>query len=326
MPDQSKHTANSARCLNNGGILLEMDTEEASQWLNSAKNCLTFLASLAPEARIKARTFPIVIQFVPLHFGPDRSEEMRHVEETNKMSPGSIMSTHWLKPTQCRDPKQTCAHTLITFHSTEVANRVLMEGIIICQEQVYAQRCKKEPIRCLRCHGWNHLTYTCPQKYDTCRTCGDRHKTSTCSNKTKHHCVSCNTNDHASLDRDCPTFTCKCANMDSRLTENTMPYFPTDEPWTHITQPAKIILTSHTPMGPPNDTWQRAGKHKGRYRQMTLPYNPMTHTINDHNLPPSDLAESQHSPASNVNAISLGPNPHWSNAENATLPTLGRPQ
>ena len=66
MPDCSKHTVNSARQLNNGGILLELDTEEATRWINSAINHLTFLTKLAPEARIKTRAYPIVIQFIPL--------------------------------------------------------------------------------------------------------------------------------------------------------------------------------------------------------------------------------------------------------------------
>ena len=87
------------------------------------------------------------------------------------------MSAQWLKPLQWQEPGQEVAHALITFHSAEAANKVLTEGIIICRKWVYAEKCKKEPIRCLRCHSWNHLTYTCPQKYDTWGTCGERHNT-----------------------------------------------------------------------------------------------------------------------------------------------------
>lgn len=68
-----------------------MDSEEAARWLNSAMNHLSFLASLAPKARIKTRAFSLVIQFIPLHFGPERDKEVCSIETTNKMSPGSII-------------------------------------------------------------------------------------------------------------------------------------------------------------------------------------------------------------------------------------------
>ena len=42
-----------------------------------------------------------------------------------------------------------------------------------------------------------------------------------------------------SWSRLCPVFIQKCKEMNGRLTENNMPYFPTDEPWTHILQPPK---------------------------------------------------------------------------------------
>ena len=63
-----------------------------ARWLNSAQNRITFLSNLAPEAQIKTRPFPLVIQFIPLHFGPERSEEVHHIELTNNLSPGTIVS------------------------------------------------------------------------------------------------------------------------------------------------------------------------------------------------------------------------------------------
>ena len=329
MPNCSKHTVNSARRLNNGGILLELDTEEATRWINSAINRLTFLTKLAPEARIKTRAYPIVIQLIPLDFDPKRTEEVCNMEETNKMLPGSIMSDQWLKPLQRREPSQEVAHALITFHSAEAANKVLTEGIIICQKRIYAEKCKKEPIRCLRCHGWNHLTYTCLKKYDTCGTCGNRHKTAVCSNHSRLHCVSCNTNDHASWDRECPTFTCKCAELDDRLTENVMPYFPTNESWTHVTQPGKIIIQHSTPQATPSGNWQRVERQRGRYKQMTLPFNSTRGTQNGRNPVLANPPADQRSPASNANAMTLNQEtPHqWGDTENEpNLPTPGQTQ
>jgi hypothetical protein len=58
----------SARRLANGGVLLELNSEEAARWLNEARHRVLFTEALAPDARIKARLFPLVLQFLPLHF------------------------------------------------------------------------------------------------------------------------------------------------------------------------------------------------------------------------------------------------------------------
>ena len=72
------------------------------------------------------------------------------------------------------------------------------------------------------------------------------------------HYVSCQVEGHASWDRCCPTFIQKCDEMSGRLTENHMPYFPTDEPWTHIVQlprithlPAPPMANMYGPLVPP---------------------------------------------------------------------------
>ena len=81
------------------------------------------------------------------------------------------------------------------------------------------EKCKKEPTRCLKCQGWGHLSYACPQLYDTCGTCGDRHRTSACTNMNRLHCTSCKTHTHASWDRMCPSFMRRCEEMDRQLPE-----------------------------------------------------------------------------------------------------------
>ena len=103
----------------------------------------------------------------------------------------------WLNPVNRYLPSQTCGHALITFNSLEVANRVLTDGLIACQKQLYAEKCKKEPTQCLKCQGWGHLSYACPQLYDTC---GDWHRTSACTNMNRLHCASCKTHTHTSWD------------------------------------------------------------------------------------------------------------------------------
>jgi hypothetical protein len=318
---ETAHAIVSARRLNNGGVLLELDTEEAATWINEAQHRIRFTAALAPDARIKTRLFPLVIQFIPLHFGPDKDNELRHVEGTNRLPHGAIDRAKWLKPTYRRSPHQTCGHVLITFTSPEVANRVLTNGLIVCQKRVYAEKCKKEPTRCLKCQGWSHLSYTCPQAYDTCGTCGDRHKTSTCTNTTKLHCASCNTSTHASWDRACPSFTRRCEEMDGRLPENLMPYFPTADPWTHVSQPPKISPPMLM-LPPPTDPstvggWKTVPYRKSANRQTTLPFGPATQGQPETDRRPAN-SQQRASPASLPNRIELGPTHRWGDTDSNT--------
>ena len=60
------------RRLNNGGLLLEMDSEAATSWLNQPDNRADFLGRFALDAALKPRTYSLVVQFVPLQFRPDK--------------------------------------------------------------------------------------------------------------------------------------------------------------------------------------------------------------------------------------------------------------
>ena len=203
------------------------------------------------------------------------------------------------------------------FTNPEVANKVLTNGIIICQKQVYAEKCKKKPTRCLKCQGWSHMSYACPQTYDTCGTCSNRHRTSACVNPNKLHFVSCNTNTHASWDRSCPSFLHRCDEMDDRLPENLMPYYPTAEPWTHVSQPPKtpaptLILPQPANL-PGTEGWKTVSYHKGMHKQTTLTLqHPAQERIMVNRGPHS---QQQTSSATLSNQIELGPATQWGDAD-----------
>ena len=135
-----------------------------------------------------------------------------------------------------------CGHIILVTSAAEVANKILTNGLLVCQKRVYAEKCKKEPTCCLKCQGWDHLSYSCMQAFNTCGMCMGHHKTASCSPGAQLRCVSCRMEGHASWSRFCPTFNCKCNELNGRLTENAMPHFPTDEPWTHIIKPLKPML------------------------------------------------------------------------------------
>ena len=196
---------------------------------------------------------------------------------------GDIVRACWIKPVARRSPSQTCGHTVLAFSMPEAANKALAHGLFICQKKVYAKKCKKEPIHCLKCHGWGHLAHDCAAPHDICGTCAQHHRTSTCTNAAHPHCVSCGIAGHASWDRNCPVFQRKCAEMNNRLEENNMPYYPTSEVWTQAREsPRTVYITPsplmHTAAGP---------RPNGSYTQTTLAWN--TASATRRGPPPSSM-------------------------------------
>ena len=100
----------------------------------------------------------------------------------------------------------------------------------------------------------------------------------------------------------------KCGEMDSRLSENLMPYYPTEEPWTHVLQPAKVILHPTLPVETRDDTWKTVERRQDIHRQSTLQFNTTQNTQHSHDPTPSNTNE-QSSPTSNANATNSPPPP-----------------
>ena len=86
---------------------------------------------------------------------------------------------------------------------------------------------------------------------DHCALCARLHPTNSCSNTNVCECVSCgSSSNHASSDHStCPTYTNNSVLLDTRIPENTLPYFPIlGVPWTIVT----TAINSHTHTATPS--------------------------------------------------------------------------
>ncbi|KAF8955964.1 hypothetical protein BDZ97DRAFT_1926033 [Flammula alnicola] len=194
----------------------------------------------------KKRPYNVIVFNVPTGIDPSNPDHLKEICETNDIDEDSISAIRWVKPTDRQDKEsQSTAHMIITFTDVNVANRSIIAGLIICHRKVWVAKCKKEPVRCMKCHGWNHVAWECVANTDTCGTCaGKGHWTKDCpdkKNKNKWCCVSCNTGGHASWSRECPVFLWKCEELDKRTPENHLPFFPATEPWTWSLNPSPPI-------------------------------------------------------------------------------------
>ena len=132
-----------------------MDREAIASWLSQLDNRANFLGQFTLDTTLKPHTYSLVVQFVPLQFRPDDEAGLRDIEENNMLPRNAILRARWIKPAYSRAPDQTCRHVLVVMTRPKDANSMLTNCLIICQKRVYAKKCKKEPTRCLKCHGWD---------------------------------------------------------------------------------------------------------------------------------------------------------------------------
>jgi len=256
------HKARSVTRQGKEGLLVEMESDDGAAWLKDNKNAKSFCESLGPGLAIKHRPYSVLAFNASTALDPDNADHIKEIMETNDISENGIASMRWVKPAGRRDrADQRSAHLILVFTNVDDANRAISSGLHICQRRLRVVKRKKEPLRCMKCHQWNHVAWECIAPVDICGTCrGNDHWTKDCTNREMRHCVSCNTDDHVSWSRSCPTFLKKCDEMDRRTPENSLPFYLASDPWTW------------SPMAPTQNPYARTQGYSQEYPQgNTLP-------------------------------------------------------
>jgi len=83
-PDDAKFVA--VRILKNGGVLIQMVTENGAEWLKQKKISKGFERCFPGMVTIKGKTYQVVVQFLPTRLQHCLKEITAHIEEKNKMS------------------------------------------------------------------------------------------------------------------------------------------------------------------------------------------------------------------------------------------------
>ena len=258
-----------ATLLRNGGLLIELDTAEAADWLCDEANRKKILDNIGSGASIKNRTYQVIVQFIPIQFNPENDDSLRHIESTNGLQPGTIMKAEWIKPIKDRREGQRVATARFYFKNAKTANTILSTNAYIYNKKVIPKKPRKEPIRCLKCQRFGHERRHCMANGATCARCARQHETEECI--TPHRdfkCTNCEGR-HPSYDRECPRFTEKCDQLNRRCPENGLAFYPTDEPWSWATADTH---TYQEEQGEHHDTQQ--------LQQWTPPPNNATGTNN----------------------------------------------
>jgi hypothetical protein len=219
------------------GILIEMETDDGATWLRSGDNRKILCVAIGSNATFKPRTFSLIAYNVALTVEPDNQRHKDEICEANHMEAGGIASMRWAKLPERRSAGQKTAHLIIAFTNANAANRAITEGFVICNRKAHIKKVKRDPIRCMKCQGWNHFAKECILTHDRCGNCAEEHRTDQCPNPQQLRCFSCNTDGHASWSKECPTYIRKIEENDRRNPENNLQFIPTDEPWTWTARP-----------------------------------------------------------------------------------------
>ena len=227
-----------------GSTLIEVDSDATVEWFTDVVNRVELCSLLGERVTFRPRTFNVMAFNAPLNVDTDDQNHLVEILEVNELEDNTILAMRWAKPINRRSKHQKSAHLILSYTNAVAANRAISNGITICHKRCYVERIKKEPIRCLKCQGWNHMADMCEQTPDTCSNCAEPHRTMKCPCPHKKWCVSCKSKDHASWSRECPVFLKKVAAYDERNPENALPFFPTADPWTWsagVAKTTKII-------------------------------------------------------------------------------------
>ena len=275
------------------GLLFEVDSDESAKWFTNIINRVEFCGRLGEHVNFRSRIYNVIAFNAPLNINPESHSHIEEINEANNVE-STIVALRWAKPIERRSSSQRSAHIILSFTDPVAANRAITNGIQICNKKCRCERTKREPIRCLKCQGWNHIARDCKEVNDTCGICAGEHKSIACPQQDHAHCTSCKSRDHANWNRACPVFIKKTNEFNIRNPENLLQYFPTTEPWTWTTNSPIENGKSDTyrDNGPRNEHRQGSQQPRNRPRHEPMIYD----TYIPDNRSWSELAYRSHSP------------------------------
>ena len=191
--DKSKRFIHSVKIFERTAFLVEFDSPSTKdRFTKICEDDATKLKSLYPGARIKPRTYTVILLFVPCagDFNPYVLEHLRDFEKANGLEPNSVVSVSWCKHLENRAPNQTTANLKVMCVNPETGNLLLSQRIRVEEHIVSVHKDLKQPIHCLCCQEYGHIKDNCTG-IDHCSLCtSEFHAAANCIKKDRPKCVS----------------------------------------------------------------------------------------------------------------------------------------
>ncbi|KAF9803141.1 hypothetical protein IEO21_09754 [Rhodonia placenta] len=104
----------SARRLKNGGVIFEINTVAAADWLRKPDVMHHFISFYdGGNSVAKGYRYPIIVKFVSTNFDLTSQHKIQWIETDTVLPMRAIQVTQWLKPVNCHRPFQAVADTTV---------------------------------------------------------------------------------------------------------------------------------------------------------------------------------------------------------------------
>jgi hypothetical protein len=254
----------SANVLQNGGVVYEMNSKEAADWIKRPDVCAAFADGFGPTVTIKERNFPVVVECIPVQFDTSTKHAISRLEHDNNLPAGSISSGRNIRPPARRSQGQQHAHVVLQFKTKDSANLCIKNPIVVEGKLCDARKLAKKPVRCTKCQKYGHATKKCNSPVYECGTCLGQHNATECNDRQNTFCKTCKTLGHPTWDTKCPGYYAECESFATRVPDNLYKYYLTRQQWSweKITD-AKPSITTAPPFQPTATSFSHPSRPRG---------------------------------------------------------------
>jgi len=198
-----------------GGMMYEMDTEEAAEWLKGGNVMKAFIAKMGSMMDYRAQTYKVVVDWVPTMLDMGQMEALELIEQVSRLQMAAIRKVQWIKPIHLRTPGQRTALAIFGFSTCKGANHAIGFSLFMEGKKVWVRKQLQEPQCCLKCQCFGeHRAAKCALIHEICGWCRKQHRTSDCQemDQDAFMCSNCKTvsngkqGGHGALDQCCPVF------------------------------------------------------------------------------------------------------------------------
>ena len=226
-----------AKVLENGGVVLELETEEAVEWLKDQGVRKAFEDNFGGSTKVVDQQYHVVVSFLPVTLRDSLSDSIAKVEADNDIEPGTIVKSRWLKAPKYWKDGQRSAHAVLSFTDRSCASTVIQRGILVEGQRFKAKKMEEVPRRCFKCQRIGHMANNCREISVICPNCAGAHEGSACSATTdKFRCINCSKagrpSNHAAWDWGCASMEEAKKKRSAKNLDSQFRFFPTNEEWT----------------------------------------------------------------------------------------------
>ena len=136
--------------------------------------------------------YQVIVNFLPVTLRDTLAETISRSERDNKIFPGTITKSKWMKAPQYWKEGQHFAHAVLSFVNRTSASKAIQQGIIVEGQRFKVKKLEELPRRCFKCQRIGHLANICRDISVICPNCAGAHAGSECVvSSDKYRCINC---------------------------------------------------------------------------------------------------------------------------------------